>query len=74
VEKDGMAQDAEGSRSGLGLPAGEKDRGSEPATVIVAADPIFFTSSACGTALVRPKPLTSVFRTLGSVDAKLPGR
>lgn len=71
-----MAQDTDRPQTGLELPAGEEkeDRGSEPVTVIVAADPIFFTSSACGSALVRPKPLTSVFRTLGSVDAKLPGR
>jgi hypothetical protein len=70
-----MAEDAERPQTGLGAPADEKkDRGSESATVTVAADPIFFTSSACGSSSVRPKPLTSVFRTLGSVDAKLPGR
>ena len=70
-----MAQTADGPGTGLGLPDDEKkDRGTEPATLIIPADPIYFTSSACGSALVRPKPLTSVFRTLGSADAKLPGR
>ena len=68
-----MAESTERPQTGLGLPD-DDGKNREPATVIVAADPIFFTSSACGSSAVRPKPLTSVFRTLGSADAKLPGR
>ena len=70
-----MIEDADRPQTDPEVRSGEdEDRDDGPATVIVPADPIFFTSSACGSGAVRPRPLTSVFRTLGSPDAKLPGR